>query len=349
MYEFIRTILRSLTRGEDLVVATIIGHQGSTPRTAGTKMIVRRNGEFSGTIGGGQVEAHVLIAASEVFSSNTPAMCSFDMTHETLSGMDMICGGKIEVLIDLYHSDPETLNIFETIQTALKNDRTCVLVTAIDESMAKPESFFRFLVEADTPFKAESPYSSSVIENIMEHTRDIRHPGMLTIGKEKFWVEPCYRQNMLYIFGAGHVSRPTASIGIQVGFQVVVLDDRETFANPKRFPAPAMVKVISSFENCVHDLKIDKNSYLVIITRGHLNDKIVLSQALSTGAGYIGMIGSRRKRDMIYKALLGEGFTGKDLKRVHSPIGLDIGADTPEEIAVSIMSELIQVKSRKET
>jgi xanthine dehydrogenase accessory factor len=342
--EPISTILETLAHDGDLVVATIVGHEGSTPRTAGTKMIVRRNGEFFGTIGGGQVEADVLAAASDAFTARTPALCDFDMTQETLSGMDMICGGKMTVLIDFYRSDPETLDLLNTIQTSLQLHRPCILVTAIGGAS---ENFSRFLLEADTLSHGQFPYADAIIQNIINQTRNIRVPKTLTLEKKTFWVEPYFKKNLLFIFGAGHVSRPTASMGNQVGFQVFVLDDREEFANQERFPAPAMVRVVPSFEDCVAGLEIDEHSYLVIVTRGHLNDKIVLSQALGTKAGYIGMIGSRRKRDMIYKALLGEGFSSDDLRRVHSPIGLSIGAETPEEIAVSILSELIRVKSRK--
>ena len=343
MNESISTILETLVHDENLVVATIVGHEGSTPRTAGTKMIVRKNGEFFGTIGGGQVEADVLAAASDAFTARTPALCDFDMTQETLSGMDMICGGKMTVLIDLYRSDPETLDLLNAIQTSLQQHKPCFLVTAF----GTPGGFSRFLLEADVPSHGNFPCPEAVVQSISDQTRTMRAPKTLTLGTDTFWIEPYFKKNLLYIFGAGHVSRPTASMGIQVGFQVVVLDDREEFANQERFPAPAMVKALPSFEDCVAGLEIDEHSYLVIVTRGHLNDKIVLSQALATKAGYIGMIGSRRKRDMIYKALLAEGFSGDDLRRVHSPIGLSIGAETPEEIAVSILSELIQVKSRK--
>jgi len=137
-------------------------------------------------------------------------------------------------------------------------------------------------------------------------------------------------------------------VGAGLGFRTTVLDDREEFASRERFPSPVEVVVLEDFSDCLSKCPIDEESYLVIVTRGHLHDKAVLSQALRTRAGYIGMIGSKRKRDSIYRALLDEGFSRDDLGRVHSPIGLDIGAETPEEIAVSIAAELIQVRSRKQ-
>jgi len=127
---------------------------------------------------------------------------------------------------------------------------------------------------------------------------------------------------------------------------VVVIDDRPEFADPKKFP-DAMEVYQYPFEGVLDRLPIDESSYLVIVTRGHIYDKTVLAQCLKTNAKYIGMIGSRRKRNLIYENLLGEGLTQDDLDRVHAPIGLHIGAETPEEIAVSIVAELIKIRAGK--
>jgi xanthine dehydrogenase accessory factor len=158
-------------------------------------------------------------------------------------------------------------------------------------------------------------------------------------------VEPTVLPGTVYLFGAGHVSRPVAELASVVDFQTVVLDDRAEFSNAERFPKADQIKVIPSFHQAFEGLDIDRDSYVVILTRGHLHDKTVLEQALKSNAGYIGMIGSRRKRDLIYQELLGKGFAKNELERVCAPIGLAIGAETPEEIAVSIVAELIQVRA----
>jgi xanthine dehydrogenase accessory factor len=121
------------------------------------------------------------------------------------------------------------------------------------------------------------------------------------------------------------------------------MDDREEFANRERYLMAKEVRVLESFTDCIKGL--GRDDYVVIVTRGHLHDRDVLAQALRTQAGYIGMIGSRAKRASVYESLMREGFTEKDLVRVHNPIGLPIGADTPEEIAVSIVAQLIQVRA----
>jgi xanthine dehydrogenase accessory factor len=128
-------------------------------------------------------------------------------------------------------------------------------------------------------------------------------------------------------------------------FFTVVLDDRKEFANRQRFTDADEIVVLPSFETAFESHLFDPDSYIVIVTRGHSHDKTVLAQALQTNAGYIGMIGSRRKRNIIYRKLLDENFSQADIDRVHSPIGLKIGAETPEEIAVSIVAELIQKRA----
>ncbi len=347
MNEIIDVICRFLNNGEDLVVATIISHKGSTPRTAGTKMVVRKNGEFFGTIGGGKVESDLLKTASDVYVSGKPSICYFDMTHDTVSGMDMICGGNIEVLLDLFRADPEKLEIVGAIQNNLLKDTTCFLVTALGSLRQGSHTLQHVLMESGGVLRGNTSFPSSIIDTLCKKSRGIQEPTLFSIDQEEFWIEPYVRQSIVYIFGAGHVSMPTALFCLKVGFQVVVIDDRKEFANPERFPKPALTKAVSDFNNCINDFSIDEKSYLVIMTRGHLYDKIVLTQALSTQAGYIGMMGSKRKRKMIFNKLLEEGFTQDDLKRVHTPIGLDIGAETPEEIAVSITAELILVRSKK--
>ncbi|MCP3955656.1 MAG: XdhC/CoxF family protein, partial [Desulfobacterales bacterium] len=149
-----------------------------------------------------------------------------------------------------------------------------------------------------------------------------------------------------YIFGAGHISTFLAPLAQSTGFGVWVLDDREEFANPQRFPSIEKVLAIP-FAEMFTQVRITPAAYIVIVTRGHAFDLQVLREALQTEAGYIGMIGSHKKRDLIYATLLGEGVSQERLDQVYSPIGLPIGAQTPEQIAVSIVAEMIHVKNHK--
>ena len=159
-------------------------------------------------------------------------------------------------------------------------------------------------------------------------------------------IEPARKPKTLHLFGAGHVARPTAHMASLVGFRVEVMDDRDEFANAGRFPDADVIRVLPDFNRVVSEAAVDGDSFVVVVTRGHGYDRTVLAQILKTEVCYIGMIGSRRKRDSSYRALRTEGFTHDDLRRVHCPIGLDIGAETPEEIAVSIFAELVRHRAR---
>jgi xanthine dehydrogenase accessory factor len=145
----------------------------------------------------------------------------------------------------------------------------------------------------------------------------------------------------VYLLGAGHVAACTAEAATRVGFRVVVMDDRSEFANRERFPQADAIMVLHSFADCLNGFEIDGDAYLVIVTRGHMHDMELLDQALRTKAGYIGMIGSRKKRNAIYAKLIDRGISEAQLEQVRCPIGTAIKADTPEEIAVSIVGELI--------
>jgi xanthine dehydrogenase accessory factor len=166
--------------------------------------------------------------------------------------------------------------------------------------------------------------------------------GLICGGTLEIFVEPILPVAMLYLFGAGHVSTAVSRVAHQAGFGVGIIDDREAFANTERFPMAS--EIYTSYENAFEMIRPNAAAYLVIVTRGHKDDMRVLEWAVGTEARYIGMIGSRRKVISVYKALEKEGHALKKFERVHAPVGLDIGALTPEEIAVSIVAELISVR-----
>ena len=148
-----------------------------------------------------------------------------------------------------------------------------------------------------------------------------------------------------YIFGGGHVAYALEPVLRHVDFKTVVIDDREEYANAERYPHSEATVVVDSFDNAFDDIDTDEDSYIIIVTRGHRGDLQVLRQALTKPHAYLGMIGSRRKNRILYDALLEEGFKEEDFREIYSPIGLDIGSETPEEIAISIVAEIIRVRS----
>jgi xanthine dehydrogenase accessory factor len=167
--------------------------------------------------------------------------------------------------------------------------------------------------------------------------------GLVCGGTLEVFIEPVLPVPVLYLFGAGHVAVSTYKVASAAGFDVVVVDDRETYANRERFPDAREV-VAEDFEQACAQISPSESSYIVIVTRGHRDDMRVLRWAVTTPARYIGMIGSKRKTIAIFKELIQEGMEPALFERVSAPVGLEIGAVTPEEIAVAIVAELIAVR-----
>ena len=171
--------------------------------------------------------------------------------------------------------------------------------------------------------------------------------GLVCGGTLDIFVEPVLPPALLYIFGAGHVSVNLYKVARNAGFDVTVVDDREAYANRERFPEAKEV-IAEDFDRAMARLAPNESAYLVIVTRGHRDDMRVLRWAVQTAARYIGMIGSKRKAIAIFRELTKEGLSADLFERVHAPVGLDIGAITPEEIAVAITAELIAARRRVE-
>jgi xanthine dehydrogenase accessory factor len=345
-----------LGKNEPSVLATIIRLTGSGPRGAGTKFLILKDGSYVGTIGGGLLEARVLEAAKKVFASRSPVRLSLNLMGKDVAETDMICGGDVDIFLEpLSAENQEQGQGFKKILDIQKRGGTGLLVTVVTTDRWQKDRVPRlFLLPGSGPI-GNLPGLKAATEEIAKNMPLVlkqREPRLVISrddlgGSVELFVEPILADPILYIFGGGHVSAQIIPLASRVGFKVEVVDDRPEFADPAKFPDAAKVHQFP-FEGVLGKIPVDESSYLVIVTRGHIHDKTVLEQCLGTKAKYIGMIGSRRKKAMIYEKLLEEGFTKSDLDRVHAPIGLDIGAETPEEIAVSIVAELIQVRAGKE-
>jgi xanthine dehydrogenase accessory factor len=349
MIKLLQSICHLLEEGEDLCLTTVIGHSGSTPRSVGTQMVVRRNGAIIGTIGGGLVEFHAQKLAVEVFKSGRALTETVEFSGADAAATDqMICGGRMEILLELIIANSENLKELQDLIVSLQKRHKGFLIKLLDTTGDAVRRMEWCLVHNDSVTLGTLPCPASLIASLTGEATKAKQPLAVAVADKRYFVEPAVLPGTVYLFGAGHVSRPVAELASIVDFQTVVVDDRQEFANADRFPRAEHLKVVPSFSQSFAGLEIDRDSYVVILTRGHLHDKTVLEQALKSEAGYIGMIGSRRKRDLIYQELLTKGFSQSDLERVHAPIGLAIGAETPEEIAVSIVAELVQVRAGKE-
>lgn len=343
MNKIIKTLHNTICQGEPVVMATILSKQGSAPRSPGTRMLVHEDARITGTIGGGWVEAQVQRMARELFETGEGAFIrEFTMDSTAYADMDMVCGGTVTLLVEYLPATEDNIKIFSKLLEMLGNNQDGFMVSRISDYNIHGFAMQRCII-SDRHETGAYLLSEDIVAGLSVKASQMRSPGIVDMGDEKFFVEPAQFNGSLYILGAGHLGIETANFAHRVGFKVIVMDDRRQFANEQRFPM-AQVHVVDAFESCFDKFSIDNKSYIVIMTRGHLYDRNILEQALGTRAGYIGMIGSQSKKKAIYDYLLAQGISQERLDDVHAPIGLSIGAKTPEEIAVSIVAQLIQVR-----
>ena len=246
-------VLEATRRGDSVALATIVKATGSTPREAGTKMLIYPDGSIVDTIGGGSLEANVIAEAQEALAEGKPRLVRYELRDSEV-GDPGICGGEAEIFVDVINPHPTVL-----------------------------------------------------------------------------------------IVGAGHVGRSITVMSSFLGFRTVILDDRAEFANAERLPQADEI-IVGDVAAELARFNINPQTHIVIVTRGHEHDRDALRQVVSSPAAYIGMIGSQRKVKTVFDELHKDGITEEALAAVHAPIGLDIHAETPEEIALSIMAEIVMVR-----
>jgi xanthine dehydrogenase accessory factor len=358
MKDIYTEIANALEAKEQLALATIINRVGSAPREAGAKYLVKRDGTAVGSIGGGCVEADVWQEARKTMEKGEGKVLHFNLTSEQLAEGGLICGGNIDIFLEPLMED--SLNIYREVLKARQQGGAGILATVIsvDGVFPKTEGVKEFIKASGE--KVGSLFMGEELEERIlkeaERLLRVKKIEVMTISSAETaqpWktleilLEPIISEPTVYIFGAGHISQQLVPLVKKVHFKTVVIDDREMFANRDRFPEADEV-IVTEFEKAFEHLSIGQSSYIVIVTRGHLYDGLILEMAVKTDAHYIGMIGSKKKIQTLYQILLKKGITKETLDKVHAPIGLDIHSETPEEIAVSIVAELIKVRGQGE-
>ncbi len=328
VYDVIREYLE---KGQTGTVATIADKLGAAPREEGAKMFVGEDGKFFGTVGGGCMEAEVWQEARKVTKTKECKFVHYRMNGREIEDGGMICGGNVDVFLEPLF--PRYKELYEAIPNLEKRGRKGIVITKFGKDF-----FSKSLVDAYGG-RWGDPVDE---EELAGYAKFFNEKRPKVVG-EGVVVEPLRTASSLYIFGAGHISQYLAQAARLVDFRVVVTDDRADFANKDRFPEADRV-IVADFQNVFEQLDYAGDVYVVIVTRGHKHDALVLEEALKRPSKYIGMIGSKRKVKMVYDYLRGKGFKEEDLNAVYAPIGLKINSETPQEIAISIVAELIQVR-----
>lgn len=327
-----------LEAGDNVALVTVVSTTGSTPGKVGYKMLVWAEGKQTfDTIGGGLVEGRMIEQAGRMLSKPSSRAFTFSL-GDTPDDEKGICGGSVELLIETF--DEDALSLFHDLIAAADSDESTALLSIIS-----PDAPLRKILIRDAALSAtaDAEFSSEIIEAIKEVVAAGHGVIRVSAGDANAFIEGISRLPAVILFGAGHLADHVAKYAKAMHFRVAVYDDRCEYANRQRFPDADEI-IVADFGRALDKVRIDRRCYVVIVTRGHKYDEIVLEQVLKTDARYIGMIGSKRKTRTILDRLRHRGIPADLLDRVFSPIGVSIGAVTPEEIALSIVCELVKIR-----
>ena len=307
-----------IDNGETFAIALVLNAEGSTPRKEGARAIITQTGKIFGTIGGGAVECEAQCIAIESCKTKKPVIFDFELQGLDRQDDTPICGGKMRILIDpisVRHKD-----IFNQAAKAIKQRSKGIFLTTINKTQE---------LQIEYEFSSVS-YGST--------------PPFMTTETKEVFVEPIIPGPLLVIAGGGHIGQALAIQASLVGFDILLLDDRSEFTNPELFPINTKT-ICGDIAQELSKIPAEKDTYIVIVTRGHKDDAQALETCINKPFNYIGMIGSNRKVALIRESLIQTGVcSSEQFEKVFTPIGLNIGALTVPEIATSITAELIAVR-----
>lgn len=335
------------------VIATVTGSRGSTPQKPGSSALFGRDGLLSGTVGGGIVENRVGIRAEQCSLSGESLYLNFSLDNDISRKDDAICGGTISVLLD---ADPLShLSVFKAMELSLSESCPGVLLTVVTTSNESCVSIRRYWVTAESlqklPGNIKEKTGSDILSIISSANRaDFRQLEIVIPGEDQpslVFLEPVFPLPRLVIAGAGHVGRTLAHLGKMLGFEVTVADSRAEYANSLNLPDADQI-IAGDIGKTLEDIKKDRDTYMVILTHGHADDAVALKACIRSDAAYVGMIGSKGKIAKMREEFIARKWaTDEEWQKIFSPVGIEIGSKTVEEIAVSIAAQLVLVRSRK--
>jgi len=340
-------LLSLIKKKRPAALATIIEARGSTPQAEGASALYSSEGLMSGTIGGGVVEAEVLKKAQGAIKRKKSGVFTFNLAHEAAEENEAICGGRLRILLETQAEKNEAA--FRALGQSLKRRKPGVLATRIQRDPSRKS------LDIDRLWTGPNVLSKSLLGTLFSGFEgEIRNailekkPLLVHLKPGMLYLEPHFPLPRLLIAGAGHIGQAVAHLGKLLDFEVIVIDDRPEYARRERFPSADRI-IVSDIGEAVGRFPISSDTYIVIVTRGHTRDEDALRACIKRQAGYVGMIGSRRKVDLMKEKFRGCGWAASaEFDRIYSPIGISIHSKTVQEIAVSIAAELVSVRNRNQ-
>lgn len=339
MRDILQQLDDAIRHEQPVAYTALVETRGSTPQKAGATMLVFPDGSQTGTLGGGCVEAEVKRKALRLLDEGRREILTFQLDNDYGWDDGLICGGRMRMLVDPVRPGTD-LTYFQTLSRVAADGKGCTEAVILDQAAGVPGDRFLFdksgTIVATRGADVRTDTAATNLRPVSDRPRPYVAGGVSYLPR----LERC----RLLIVGAGHVGQKVAELGAETDFDVWVIDDREQYCNPERFPDASRL-IVAPIDQALSGLEVDGDTFAIIVTRGHNHDEEALYHLAETPARYVGMIGSRRKIKLIFDDLLREGVSREALSRVHAPLGFDIGSQTVPEIAVSIVAQLIAFRN----
>ena len=331
--------------GKQTALSTVVWKQGSALRSVGAKMAISSNMEMSGSVSGGCVEGAVVQEALKVMDSGEPVLLEYGIADETAWSVGLACGGTIKVLVQKVNEDDRgdlNAHLVRQMVELLQAGTSFVSLVKIN---GQNHGEFRLLKGNDLNPEPANWFDLSLIENVrsLEKTESSR---IVKLGEHEIFVDIFAPQPRLIAIGAVHIALPLTQMAQITGFSTIVIDPRKAFNTAQRLPHVGQ-RLLKWPEEGLMEVELNENDYLLLLTHDDKLDLPALEMGLDRNVKYIGMLSSRQARDTRFDILVEKGYSREQLALVHSPVGLDIGARSQEEIALSILAEMTAIRYGK--
>lgn len=363
MREILDEMRRQLAEEDGGALVTVTRTTGSVYRREGAKMVCRPDGELVGSISGGCLESDVYEVSVGVVEQNRPEMVTYDTNaeNENVWGLGLGCNGTVEVLVEplAWWRTPEGHALFDAVTAHVDAGRRCGIATVLSEDGAPPAAMRRMLLGEDGSVigSGGSPTDTVILQRLQEALTE-RGPRPSTrvsvagpTGTWEVFLDVLVPPTRLVVVGGGHDAIPLVRLAREVGFVVTLVDSRPQFATPERFPEADSV-VCAQAEEFAQLVPLAKGAAVILMTHNYLRDREVLKQLLTSSAQfvYLGALGPRIRTEQMLNEIQAAGVTlaPERIAQVHTPIGLDLGADAPAEIALAMLAELLAVRNGRD-
>lgn len=339
-------ILGGDPRARSAAIATIVRTQGSTYRRPGARLLVDADGPIMGNLSGGCLEGEMTIEAERVLDTKTPALLTYDLSgdDEAIWGWGLGCNGTMEVFIEPAASWSDAARV---VAPALNEGRAVAVVTMLASSDGDLAAS-RCVIASDGSVmlsSGEPAWDEQLAAKALHALTDRRH-RLMTVDGTRVFVEALVPRDVVVLCGAGHDAIPVASVCADLGFEVVVVDDRKAFLNEDRFPDANVFLSPTSLPE-LHMRYPDARMHAIVMTHNYLRDVDLLTALSASRWSYVGVLGPHRRLERLMRDLQKKGVEVDEewAKGLHGPAGLDLGAEGPEEIAIAIAAELLAVRN----